>query len=448
MLKQIRKIRLRIDKIRINKQEDGDKMSVVLNQNQLPAATTIENGAKDFGAVCDHRNIRNYDFKKPNKFTKEQIDAISLIHETFARLARTSLSAQLRTVVHVNLISVNQLTYEEYISSIAMPTTLAIIDFDPLKGSVILEIDQSITFSIIDFLAGGAGEKSEFQHELTDIERSIMEGVVVHLLGNLRAAWSSVIDSKPRLCQIETDSRFAQIVPSAEMAILVTMKAKVREVEGRINLCIPYMTMEPIIGKLSEQYCYSACCKDSPFKAMPIFKTIIPVKLTAEILKRKYSIKEISDWKEGTILLPVRPLAPDSCFLRIGERNIWQCEIIKDTKLLLRQIKVVKHVEKLFEKEDSKMEINNMTGLLKAGITISVELGSAEKTVKEAMAIGEGTIIELDTLAGEPVDVKANGVLFGKGEVVVIEKNLGVKITKIIFDQVEEEEKIEGSQND
>ena len=112
------------------------------------------------------------------------------MHETFARLTTTSLSAQLRSLVEVHVASVDQLTYEEFIRSIPNPTTLAVIDMDPLKGSAILEIDPAITFSIIDRLFGGQGEGAKFTRELTDIEQSVMEGIIVRILGNLREAWS------------------------------------------------------------------------------------------------------------------------------------------------------------------------------------------------------------------------------------------------------------------
>ena len=129
---------------------------------------------------------------------------------------------------------------------------------DPLKGSAILEIDPAMTFSIIDRLFGGQGEGAKFSRELTDIEQSVMEGIIVRVLGNLREAWSTVIDLRPRLGGIETNPQFAQIVPPTEMVVLVTLETKVGEVEGMMNLCIPYLTIEPIISKLSAQYWYSS----------------------------------------------------------------------------------------------------------------------------------------------------------------------------------------------
>ncbi|EMY23805.1 flagellar motor switch protein FliM [Leptospira interrogans serovar Australis str. 200703203] len=192
-----------------------------------------------------------------------------MMHETFARLATTGLSAQLRALVSVHVASVDQLTYEEFIRSIPNPTTLAVINMDPLRGSAILEIDPSISFTIIDRLFGGKGEQAKISRELSEIEMSVMEGIIVRILGNMRESWSTVIDLRPRLGNIETNPQFAQVVPPNDMVVLITLETKIGEVEGMTNLCIPYITIEPIINKLSAQYWYSSIRKENWMKTAP-----------------------------------------------------------------------------------------------------------------------------------------------------------------------------------
>ena len=170
----------------------------------------------------------------------------------------TSLSAQLRTLINVRVASVDQLTYEEFIRSIPNPTTLAIIDMDPLNGSAILEIDPAITFSVIDRLFGGQGQPAKLTRDLSEIEQSVMENVIVRILSNLRESWGQVVDLRPQLSQIEANPQFAQIVPPTEMVVLVTLETRVGEVEGMVNLCFPYLTIEPIISKLSAHHWYSS----------------------------------------------------------------------------------------------------------------------------------------------------------------------------------------------
>jgi len=128
-------------------------MNEVLSQDEIDQLlTAISSGdteADDFKPVNSARKIKIYDFKRPDKFSKEQLRTVSNMHETFARLTTTSLSAQLRSLVHVHVASVDQLTYEEFIRSIPTPTTLAVINMDPLKGNAVLEIDPAITFCMI-----------------------------------------------------------------------------------------------------------------------------------------------------------------------------------------------------------------------------------------------------------------------------------------------------------
>ena len=239
-------------------------MTDVLSQDEidqlLNAINTGQPDNDDYKAVSDTRKIKIYDFKRPDKFSKEQIRTVQIMHETFARLTTTSLSAQLRSLVHVHVATVDQLTYEEFIRSIPTPTTLAVINMDPLKGNAVLEIDPAITFSMIDRLFGGTGVVTgNKSRDLTDIEQSVMEGIIVRILANMREAWTQVIDLRPRLGQIETNPQFAQIVPPTEMVVLVTLETKVSEEEGMINFCIPYLTIEPIISKLSSQFWFSSC---------------------------------------------------------------------------------------------------------------------------------------------------------------------------------------------
>jgi len=366
--------------------------------------------------------------------------AISLVHDTFARLTTVSLSAHLRSMVHVHVASIDQLSYEEFIRSIPTPTTLAILNMTPLKGNAILEIDPAVTFSIIDRISGGSGEETKSQHELTDIEISIMENVIVRMLGNMREGWAGIMDLQPRLGQIDTNPQFAQIVPPNEMVALVTLEAKVGNVEGMINICIPYSTIEPIIGKLSTWR------KEGQNNTLLRFSTSlelisredVPVRLSAEVLRRDYPIKEILNWDIGTIILPFYSLNPGYCYLRLGDRRVWQCQILPDCKGLPKRITVVNYAEKPFGTEGNYMEMDKANPLVRdalfsAMMKVCVELGCTFKTIKEVFSMGEGTIVELDKLAGEAVDVIANGIRIAKGEVVVIDENFGVRITEIIY---------------
>jgi len=328
-------------------------MTEVLSQEEIDQLLTAINAGdtepEDIRPVADTRKIKIYDFKRPDKFSKEQIRTISMMHDTFARLTTTSLSAQLRSMVHVHVASVDQLTYEEFIRSIPTPTTLAIINMDPLKGNAILEIDPAVTFSIIDRLFGGTGEGTKSQHELTDIETSVMEGIIVRILGNMREAWTQVIDLRPRLGQIDTNPQFAQIVPPTDMVVLVTLETKVGDVEGMINFCIPYLTIEPIIGKLSTQFWFSTVHRGTTTENLNVLKdklATVDVNVVAEIGKINIPVREVLSLHIGDVVRLYNTRIGDPYSLNIGNKRKFLCRPgVIGKKMAVQVIKKVAELE-------------------------------------------------------------------------------------------------------
>lgn len=307
-------------------------MTEVLSQDEIDQLlTAISSGDIDTEPVqktTEQRKIKIYDFKRPDKFSKEQIRTVSIMHETFARLTTTSLSAQMRTLAQVHVASVDQLTYEEFIRSIPNPTTLAVIAMDPLKGSAILEIDPAITFSIIDRLFGGQGEGTKVTRDLTDIEQAVMEGIIVRILGNMREAWSQIVDLRPRLGTIETNPQFAGIVPPTEMVVLVTLETKLNEVEGMMNFCIPYLTIEPIISKLSAQYWYSPVRRGTTTENVNTLRkrlNTIDVPLVAEIGNMNLPVRDVLGLRVGDVVRLPNVRVGDPMTLKIGNMAKYLC---------------------------------------------------------------------------------------------------------------------------
>ena len=309
-------------------------MTEVLSQDEidqlLTAISSGDSDADDFKPVSDTRKIKIYDFKRPDKFSKEQLRTVSNMHETFARLTTTSLSAQLRSLVHVHVASVDQLTYEEFIRSIPTPTTLAVVNMDPLKGNAVLEIDPAITFCMIDRLFGGRGVTATNKNrDLTDIEQSVMEGIIVRILANMREAWTQVIDLRPRFAQIETNPQFAQIVPPTEMVVLVTLDTKVGDEEGMMNFCIPYLTIEPIVSKLSTQFWFSSVRRSSTTQYLGTIKgqiSSVDMDIVAEIGTINIPIRDVLALRTGDIVRLSSIKVGDPLTLNIGNKKKFYCQ--------------------------------------------------------------------------------------------------------------------------
>lgn len=288
-------------------------------------------GGGDFspGTLERSKKVKMYDFKRPDKFSKDQIRTLQMIHETFARLTTTSLSAQLRLLVHVHVAAVEQLTYEEFIRSIPNPSTLAMINMEPLKGSAIYEMDPAVTFTMIDRLFGGAGSAVKMNRELTDIESTVIETIIVRILNNLREAWANVIDLRPRLGNIETNPQFAQIVPPNDMVVLITFETKIGDVEGMTNFCIPYLTIEPIISKLSAQYWYSSVRKGITQENFNVIKENlleVDIDISAELGKTSISMQDALDLEEGDVVRLSGHKINSDIQLKIGKKAKFKCK--------------------------------------------------------------------------------------------------------------------------
>ncbi|HEY9856696.1 MAG TPA: flagellar motor switch protein FliM [Stenomitos sp.] len=199
------------------------------------------------------RTVKIYDFKRQNKFSKDHIRTLSMIHEAFARLLSTSMSGQLRMLVQVEVVSVEQLTFDEYSRSLPSPTILNVFTMEPLVGTSLFEVNIDITSAIIDRLLGGPGRVTRIRRDLTDIERTLISSITGRLLSTLSEAWQNVLTFTPKLETMEMNPRFVQIVPPSDPVVLITFEAKFGENTGPLSLCIPYIVLEPVMSKISAQ---------------------------------------------------------------------------------------------------------------------------------------------------------------------------------------------------
>lgn len=236
-------------------------MGDILSQNEidrlLQQLNTGELDVKEFNMENAQKKVRNHDFRRPSKFAKDHLRTIQIINENYARLLTNFLSGYLRTLVQVDVQTVQAMQYSEFTNSIANPAVLSIINFNPLPGSIILEVNPSIAYSLIDRILGGRGFTMEKMRGFTEIELAILMRIISQMLGLMRDPWENVTAIRPSLDRIETNAQFAQLMSPNEMVVLVTFTARIGEVEGLLNLCIPHMTVEPVMSKLSTKLWFS-----------------------------------------------------------------------------------------------------------------------------------------------------------------------------------------------
>jgi flagellar motor switch protein FliM len=187
---------------------------------------------------------------RPDKFSREQLRAISAIHTQFASLASKSLSERLRTTVTLNVASLDQLYMEEFFGVIPIPSSLGIISI--LNGGSVLQIDNDIKVAAINIMCNNNDEL--IKHGTTGIGEKVMVDIYSHLLENLREAWTPVTDLRPKLEKIEYDPQSIKIAPPGEWVLVVTLEVKINDpvikslsAQGMMNLCIPYPVIEPVL---------------------------------------------------------------------------------------------------------------------------------------------------------------------------------------------------------
>lgn len=284
-------------------------MAEVLSQNEIDALLSAisagEMNLEEAKTKEEEKKVKKYDFKRPNKLSKDQLRTLQMIHETFARLNTTMLSGQLRSSIQIQVISVDQITYEEFVRSIPEFTIMGIFETGSLDGNAILELNPNIVFTIIDRLFGGPGEAMAVSRELTDIELTVIERVILQLLNNLKESWETIIDVSPRIEQIETNPQFVQIVAPNEMVVLITFEVRIGNSEGMMNICFPTPLIDPIIPKLSAEYWFSAIKKDKTNENMMALKNRlekVSVPLLVNLGNAKVTLEQLINLRKGDVL--------------------------------------------------------------------------------------------------------------------------------------------------
>lgn len=241
----------------------GDVLSQSEIDALLSAISTGEMSADEIKEEDAKRKVKVYDFKRALRFSKDQIRSLTRIHENFARLLTTFFSAQLRTYVQINVASVDQIPFEEFVRSIPNMTLINVFEVPPLDGNILMEINPNIAYSMLDRLMGGEGASYNNVDNLTEIEQKIMTNLFERSFDNLREAWESVAEIDPILIELEVNPQFLQMISPNETVIVISLNTVIGETTGMINICIPHVVLEPIVPNLSVQYWMQSNTKEA-----------------------------------------------------------------------------------------------------------------------------------------------------------------------------------------
>lgn len=235
-------------------------MGEVLSQNEidslLAALSTGELDAEEISKT-DEKQVRNYDFARPAKFSKEHLRTLEIIYEHYGRLLSTNLPLYLRKSVQISVASSETVVFSEFSNALSNPVILGIVNFSPLQGQIILELAPNLGFAMIDRMLGGQGVPIDKERDFSDIELVILNKIMTICMTLMRDPWKNVVDIEPFLERIETNPQFAQIIAPNDMIAIVTLNIKIGDVEGFMNVCLPFSTVEDIMDKLNTKFWYS-----------------------------------------------------------------------------------------------------------------------------------------------------------------------------------------------
>ncbi|HCW53655.1 MAG TPA: flagellar motor switch protein FliM [Clostridium sp.] len=234
-------------------------MADVLSQSEIDALlSALSTGELEPDEVKKDENhkVKLYDFNSPQKFSKEHIRTLEVVHDNYARIISNYLTGQTRQNVKVKLETVEQIKYEEFIHSVQNPTIITVFKMPPLAGNIILETNPQFSLQVIDILLGGNGDRKISAKEFSDIDKNIMKQVTSGMISNLKLAWDNVLDVEPEVEGIETNPAINQTLAPNDPVALITFSVEMNKHSTFINMCIPYLSIEKIMDKLVVQYSF------------------------------------------------------------------------------------------------------------------------------------------------------------------------------------------------
>lgn len=283
-------------------------MGEVLSQSEIDnLLAALSSGELDVEEIQEpgEKSVKDYDFKRPAKFSKEHLRTLEIIYEHYGRLISTNLPVYLRKNIQVAVASSETVTFSEFTNALSNPVILGIVDFAPLVGNVIMELSPNLGFAMIDRMLGGQGAPLDKSRDFSEIEMTILQRLMVVCMQLMREPWKNVVDINPMMERIETNAQFAQVIAPSDMIAIVSMSVKIGDVEGLMNICLPYFTLEDVMDKLNTKYWFSTMQKDDSTNYEEHIESLIKridVPVKAVLGKSQVAVNDFLSLQVGDII--------------------------------------------------------------------------------------------------------------------------------------------------
>ena len=316
----------------------------LLSQDEIDSVFRSKQGAKSEDDPS--RRAQPYDFRRPDRIAKDQLRAIHLLHDNFARSLASSLSAYLRAYVMVNLISVEQLSFLEFSQCLPAPTCIVSLGMRPFDGSAVLEMNPSMVYPILEMLLGGSGKTAfKTNREITEIEQSILDGLFRIILHDLKEAWSPISHINFAIETHETEPQLLQILAPNEAVVTVGMEIRIGDVAGMMNLGIPSIIIKMLRQKFDQQWSVrkSESTEEERVRMLKLLKPSI-LKMDSRLQGPTLTVEQMLELSDGDVLAfdypidkPVGMLINGSLkfhgrVLSNGRKRMFEIETVQSTE--------------------------------------------------------------------------------------------------------------------
>jgi flagellar motor switch protein FliM len=298
-------------------QEEIDALLEVVEEEDI-APDELEKASD----ILDNRQITLYDFKRPNRVSKEQLRSIRAIHDKMARSLASNISSLMRSIVEIQLHSVDQMTYGEFLMSLPSPTSFNVFSLKPLDGKGVIELNPSIVFPMIDRLLGGNGAPFETTREFTDIEINLIDQILKVVTQNMKEVWQPIMDLYPIVEAKESSPNVVQIVAQNEIVIMVIMEIIIGHTSGMMNICYPVITIESLLPRLANRdlMLNETSGRKSRNKELRALLRGAKIELEAVLGYAELNMQQVLDLKVGDIIKLNRP-ADDTVIVKVDGRE-------------------------------------------------------------------------------------------------------------------------------
>ncbi|MCM3763594.1 flagellar motor switch protein FliM [Neobacillus niacini] len=303
--------------------------------------------------VQNNHDVKVYDFKKALRLSMEQVRVLTRIHDNFAYQLASAISTQLRTIVQVEVVSVNQMLYEEFIKQLPAYTILNVFETSE-KGRMIMELKSKMAFAIINRLLGGRelAVSTEEKASLTQIEQNILHKLFEGFVENLKKSWKDLMNVDMKVIDIETNPQFLQVAIPNETVIVIAFTIKIGDMTEQMHICIPYIILEPFLPKLSSYQLFSPRSHAKNKQESKLLKSKIEgleIPLSVELGRSKISIEEFLSLNVGDVI-QLNQLYDEPLKAMVG----------KEVKFLVKpgvkKTRLAAEIETVVEKEGKKHE--------------------------------------------------------------------------------------------